>query len=160
MNEHNEYAGKTNSQICGATWPADYGPLPCDRPRGHPEDHRCYGSQGVIEWRTHVRQLYHELVQAASTYIYWRDRSNTETSLLAADECAAAFAALRRALGYDETVTQDTHEVTERNAPTTTPQMMERKGGDLLCIICRRASTRVMVNGKCGRADCAPRVYE
>jgi hypothetical protein len=40
------------SHVCGDAWIADYGPLPCDKPRGHTDDHRCYGSQGPITWRT------------------------------------------------------------------------------------------------------------
>jgi hypothetical protein len=40
-----------DASVCGATWLADYGPLPCDRPAGHTEPHRCYGSQGPIQWR-------------------------------------------------------------------------------------------------------------
>lgn len=36
---------------CGASWVSDYGPLPCDRPKGHRDRHRTYGSQGAILWR-------------------------------------------------------------------------------------------------------------
>jgi len=38
------------SAVCGASWIADYGPLPCDKPQGHDGQHRCYGSQGPIEF--------------------------------------------------------------------------------------------------------------
>lgn len=38
------------SEVCGVAWVADYGPLPCDRPRGHEGLHRCYGSQGAIDF--------------------------------------------------------------------------------------------------------------
>lgn len=39
------------SNACGESWKADYGNLPCDKPKGHSDQHRTYGSQGPILWQ-------------------------------------------------------------------------------------------------------------
>lgn len=50
IDAHDRKATRLPAEPCGASWAADYGQLPCDRPKGHQGRHRTYGPQGSIEW--------------------------------------------------------------------------------------------------------------